>query len=196
MKAVVFDFGYTLVDEDRAWREVAAQYGWPETVLFAALGAVIERRQDHRAVLSMMGAVEPPDDVPFEPEDFYEDALPCLRALKRKGLVLGVAGNMSVDVERFLANQVDVDFLGSSDRWGVSKPDARFFDRIADEVACGPHEIMYVGDRIDNDVLPAQAAGMAAAFLVRGPRGTIQKDWPDARSVSFVITDLMSIFPP
>ena len=44
VKAVVFDFGYTLVNEDRVWTEIAGQYGWPASVFFAALGAVIERR--------------------------------------------------------------------------------------------------------------------------------------------------------
>ena len=47
MRAVVFDFGYTLVNEDRVWSEIAAQYGWPESVFFATLGAVIERREHH-----------------------------------------------------------------------------------------------------------------------------------------------------
>ena len=52
MKAVVFDFGYTLANEDRIWRAIAAQYAWPESVFFATLGAVIERRGHHRDVLA------------------------------------------------------------------------------------------------------------------------------------------------
>lgn len=76
MTAVVFDFGYTLVNEDRVWGAIAAQYGWPASILFATLGAVIERRGCHRDVFELLGAAEPYEPVPFEPRDFYEDALP------------------------------------------------------------------------------------------------------------------------
>lgn len=38
----------------------------------------------------------------------------------------------------------------------------------------GPERIMYVGDRLDNDIRPARAAGMRTAFLRRGPWGLIQ----------------------
>ena len=37
MKAVVFDFGYTLVNEDRVWGAIAAQDGWSASVFFATL---------------------------------------------------------------------------------------------------------------------------------------------------------------
>ena len=38
--------------------------------------------------------------------------------------------------------------------------------------------VLYVGDRIDNDVLPAAAAGMRTCWLRRGPWGVLQ-DLPD-----------------
>ena len=38
-----------------------------------------------------------------------------------------------------------------------------------------PANLAYVGDRIDNDVLPALAAGMRAVWLRRGPWGRIQR---------------------
>jgi FMN phosphatase YigB (HAD superfamily) len=36
--------------------------------------------------------------------------------------------------------------------------------------------VLYVGDRLDNDIRPAQAAGMATALLRRGPWGHILDD--------------------
>jgi FMN phosphatase YigB (HAD superfamily) len=39
-------------------------------------------------------------------------------------------------------------------------------------------EIAYVGDRVDNDVVPAADAGMVSIFLRRGPWGYLQADWP------------------
>jgi len=43
------------------------------------------------------------------------------------------------------------------------------FTRIADELSLPPADIAYVGDRVDNDIVPAAAAGMCAIFLRRGP---------------------------
>ena len=192
VRAVVFDFGYTLVNEDRVWREIAGQYGWPESVFFATLGAVIERRGHHGDVLDILGAPHSPESVPFEPRDFYDDARPSLRSLKAEGHVVGIAGNFSAEVEGFLRRQADADFIASSERWGVEKPDPRFFARIADEAGCSADEITYVGDRIDNDVLPAAAAGMAAIFLQRGPWAAVQKSWPEAAGAT-TIFDLVSV---
>jgi FMN phosphatase YigB (HAD superfamily) len=193
--AVVFDFGYTLVDEDRVWKQTAAQYGWPDSVFFATLGAVIERRGRHRDVFEILGAERPPDPVPFEPEDFYDDALPCLRAVKGQDRVVGIAGNFSVEIERFLGGHVEVDFIASSERWGVEKPSPEFFARLTSEAGCKSEEISYVGDRIDNDIVPAARAGMVAHFIVRGPWAAIQKDWPEAKLASVQLDELSSILP-
>ena len=57
---------------------------------------------------------------------------------------------------------------------GVVKPDPAFFDRIVAELDLRAGEIAYVGDRIDNDIRPAQAAGMVAVLVRRGPWAWIQ----------------------
>jgi FMN phosphatase YigB (HAD superfamily) len=46
-------------------------------------------------------------------------------------------------------------------------------------VKCRPEEIAYVGDRVDNDIVPAAAAGMVPIHIVRGAWGYIQRDWPE-----------------
>jgi FMN phosphatase YigB (HAD superfamily) len=43
----------------------------------------------------------------------------------------------------------------------------------------GGREIIYVGDRIDNDLKPAKASGMRTAFIRRGPWGAILERHPD-----------------
>ena len=193
MKAVVFDFGYTLVDEDRVWRAAANDLGWPDSVFFAALGAVIEQRRRHRDALEMLGGVGSQRLASFEPRDFYEDALPTLRAAKQRGFVVGIAGNFSREIEAFLSSQADVDFIASSERWGVEKPDTEFFSRIAVETGCEPAEITYVGDRLDNDVLPAASVGMASVWIIRGPWAVVQQGWPEAEKASTRVRDLTEI---
>jgi FMN phosphatase YigB (HAD superfamily) len=192
VKAVVFDFGYTLVNEDRVWNEIARANGWPVSDFYATLGALIERRQHHRVVFERLGAgaVDAP---PFESGDFYDDALPCIRAAKRSGARVGIAGNTSLAIEDFLSEHVDVDFLASSARWGVEKPNPEFFTRVVEASGCAARDVTYVGDRIDNDVVPAAAAGMRAVFLVRGPWAAVQKDWPEASAARTVVRDLQSL---
>lgn len=68
--------------------------------------------------------------------------------------------------------------IGTSDDWGVRKPDPAFFRAVAAVAPCAPGEITYVGDRIDNDLKPARAAGMRTVFIRRGPWGYIWENRP------------------
>jgi len=102
----------------------------------------------------------------FADRDLHADALPCLAALRMRGLRLGAAGNMHSHHEDFLRPHVD--FVGSSERWGVEKPDAGFFAQVVEAASVPTDEILFVGDRVDNDVVPAQAAGLHALRIRRG----------------------------
>ena len=162
VKAVVFDVGETLVDETRSWEEVADASGVPRFTYMALAGAAIARGEQpvraHRAA-------------PFTEADLYPDALPCLRALRERGVRVGAVGNMHSDNESFLAPHVD--FVTSSERWGVLKPAPEFFARVCEATGFDAPDVAYVGDRVDNDVLPAKQAGMVAVHIRRGPWGVL-----------------------
>jgi FMN phosphatase YigB (HAD superfamily) len=64
-----------------------------------------------------------------------------------------------------------VQFVASAARWGIYKPAPEFFARVSDELGLAPDKIAYVGDRVDNDVGPAIAAGMTGVHIRRGPWG-------------------------
>ena len=191
IRAVVFDVGETLVDESRAWTELAGRVGVTPLTLMAALGAVIERGDHHREVWSVLG-VEPPSDLPaITVADLYPDALPCLLAMRQRGLVVGMAGNQPEAAEQQLRTiGFEADFVASSAGWGVEKPSPQFFERVAEAAGCAPSAILYVGDRIDNDVLPARAAGMRTAFIRRGPWGFIHAQRPEAALADLRIDSL------
>jgi FMN phosphatase YigB (HAD superfamily) len=57
--------------------------------------------------------------------------------------------------------------------------DAHSSPRLSRPPAKPAHRIAYVGDRLDNDALPARAAGMIAVFLRRGPRGWMPAEQPE-----------------
>ena len=54
IRAVVFDQGETLINETRFWSSVAAYAGVSDFTLFGVLGGLIERRDSHRSVFSIM----------------------------------------------------------------------------------------------------------------------------------------------
>jgi FMN phosphatase YigB (HAD superfamily) len=108
----------------------------------------------------------------FAERDLHADALPCLAALRAGGLRLGAAGNMYAHHEDFLRPHVD--FVGSSERWGVEKPDLGFFAQVVEEASAPADEILYVGDRVDNDVVPAQAAGLKTIRIRRGAHARVE----------------------
>jgi HAD superfamily hydrolase (TIGR01509 family) len=171
LKAVVFDAGETLVDETGIWERAADAAGVPRFTLMGTLGGLIARGEHHSRVWDVLGVERAPSM--FEPHDFYRDALPCLAELRARGLRVGVVGNTPREFEDVMREHVD--FVGSSVGWGVEKPAPEFFERIVAEAGVDPGEIAYVGDRVDNDVDPALAAGMVAVHLRRGPWGYLHE---------------------
>jgi len=174
--AIVFDVGETLVDETRNWEAVADACDVPRFTLMALVGVAIARGDSHRTVRDWLD-IDPPR-VAFLNDSFYPDAVPCLRRCREAGLFVGAVGNMAIDHEPLLRPHVD--FVSSSERWGVEKPSGEFFQGIVEASGRAPGEIAYVGDRVDNDIVPALAAGMVAVHIRRGPWGYLQDPPPEA----------------
>jgi HAD superfamily hydrolase (TIGR01509 family) len=186
--AVAFDVGETLVDETRSWQAAADRAGVPRLTLLAALGGLIARGEPHDRVWALVGA-ERPGELPAPAADaLYPDALPALRALRAAGVRLAAAGNMPAAFEAVVREHVDV--VGSSARWGVAKPDPAFFARLAAELGLPPGRVAYVGDRVDNDVRGARAAGMRAVHLRRGPWALLH---PDDAAADVVVDSLLQL---
>jgi FMN phosphatase YigB (HAD superfamily) len=202
IKVVVFDVGETLISEDRLWGAWAAYLGVDPDVFRSTLFEVIANGGHHRAVferlrpgLDLEGArrdrAAHGDFDVFTAADLYPDALPCLRTLRQLGYGVGIAGNQSADVETILNELgVEADFVGSPAKWGVEKPSSTFFTRIREAANVPASSIAYVGDRLDNDVLPARLAGMAAIFIERGPWGPTHAQRPEIAQANALLTGL------
>ncbi|MFE1237619.1 HAD family hydrolase [Streptomyces tendae] len=196
IRAVVFDVGECLVDETREYGTWADWLDVPRHTFHAMFGAVIAQGRDYRETFQEFrpgfdlykerekraDAGQPES---FSDEDVYSDVRPTFQQLRSSGLVLGIAGNQTVRAGRILRELFasDVDLIGTSDDWGASKPDPEFFERVAEAVPFDVGEILYVGDRCDNDIRPAREAGMRTALVRRGPWATIQWDSPEAREL-------------
>ena len=183
LKAVFFDVGETLVDEERWWRVLAERSGLQPHVVWAALGVTIERGEEHNALWGHLGIARPSGwgHLPYELGDLYPDALGCLESVRGLGLHVGVVGNQTAVLEQWARKAaLPADVISSSDSLGVRKPDRRFFERVVELAGCAPGDVAYVGDRVDNDVLPAAAAGLVAIHIRRGPWGRLQRTPPEA----------------
>jgi FMN phosphatase YigB (HAD superfamily) len=193
LQAVFFDVGETLVDEERWWRELARRAGLQPHVVWAALGATIARGEEHDALWGHLGIEKPVGwwhGLTYELDDLYPDAIDCLDAVRALGLRVGIVGNQTEELETWARANLSADVVASSATLGVRKPDPVFFERIVELASCEPHEVAYVGDRVDNDVLPAARAGLVAIHVCRGPWGTLQPSPPEA---ALVVDDLASL---
>lgn len=81
-------------------------------------------------------------------------------------------------------------------RLGAAKPDQSFFRAL---VMAAPYEvngIVYVGDKLDNDLKPAKAARLRPAFIRGGPWGYIWEHHPDmSDAVDWRMTTLEELPP-
>jgi HAD superfamily hydrolase (TIGR01509 family) len=183
VRAVFFDVGETLVDEERIWREVAREAGLRPHVVWAALGATIERGEEHWLLWDHLGVERPLgvwERFDYEWIDLYPDAVDCLERLRAAGLFVGLAGNQSRTMEAWARATLPADLVTSSDGVGARKPDQAFFERLVELAGIEAGELAYVGDRVDNDVLPALDAGLVAVHIRRGPWGMLRPTPPQA----------------
>ncbi|WP_245646001.1 HAD family hydrolase [Nocardiopsis trehalosi] len=208
ISSVVFDVGETLVDETRIFGRWADRLGVPRLAFFGLLGAVLA---EGRPLVDAFHLVRPgfrldaesaawlaeePESLRenFDADDLYPDVRPALAELRAMGLALVVAGNQPTAAGPALrAMDLPVDQIHVSDDWGVAKPDPAFFTRVREVCGTRPEEILYVGDRVDNDVLPAREAGMRTVLLRRGILGHLHAERPEAARADAVLDGLAEL---
>ncbi len=184
IEAVFFDVGETIVDETHEYGTWADWLGVPRHTFSAVFGAVIARGGDYRETFQHF---RPGFDLATErqrraeagqpegigEENLYPDARPCLAELRQMGLRVGLAGNQTARAEGILKSlDLPVDVIGTSDGWGTEKPSPEFFARIIKEAGGASGSVLYVGDRLDNDIRPAQQAGLRTALIAQRGRSS------------------------
>jgi HAD superfamily hydrolase (TIGR01549 family) len=184
----VFDVGETLVDESREYGTWADWLGVPRHTFSSVFGAVIAGGRDYRETFQVFrpgfdltvereARAEAGQPETFGEDDLYPDARPTLAAIQAMGLRVGVAGNQTVRADGILRSlNLPVDWIATSAGWQVEKPEPEFFARVVTESGAEPVQVLYVGDRVDNDIRPAQAAGLETALIRRGPWGMLLSD--------------------
>lgn len=102
-------------------------------------------------------------------------------------LRVGIAGQYGSDLLALLKEHGLLEHFSyrfTQDDFDITKPDPRYLERIASRCGVEPGECVMVGDRIDNDVIPARQLGMKTVLvrvgLHRNQRPRTPWEEPDA----------------
>jgi HAD superfamily hydrolase (TIGR01662 family) len=208
ISAVAFDIGETLIDETRIWSRWADRLAVPHLTFMGVLGGIAAQGRSHREVFEFFRPgfdlnaelerwrAEDPSGLKsnFDADDLYPDVRPTFMRLREMGKRVVIAGNQPPAARESLETlELGADAILISAEVGVEKPSPGFFEKVSEAVGVKASDILYVGDRVDNDVLPAKASGMRAVLIRRGPWGYLQAEWPQAAQADSVINSLSEI---
>jgi HAD superfamily hydrolase (TIGR01549 family) len=95
----------------------------------------------------------------------FPHTVSMLKQLKENGYRLGLISNstaFSIEAAEKLGFLELIDYKVFSFDVGIIKPDPRIFERMLEISGFEPNEVIMVGDKMDDDVLPAREVGMNA----------------------------------
>jgi putative hydrolase of the HAD superfamily len=134
--------------------------------------------------------------------ELREGIADVLDGLKGRGLKLGLAANQPARVLRMLEEHAVGRYFeshGISGIVGYRKPDLRLFLHVCADLGVEPHECVMVGDRIDNDIVPAKTLGMRTVLLRTGrhiaqqPRSWDERPDVEAHSTAEMLPAIISL---
>ena len=173
IKWIFFDIGSTLVDESAVYenriKEITQGNNIDKNEFVAK---VIQRAQtDPRPIMSV--AKDYGVKVPawrHDLEVLYPDTKELLQRLSQK-YKIGIIANQDFGTEQRLTDfnvHQYINLVIASAEEGVAKPDLRIFQIALARADCKPEEAIMVGDRIDNDIIPANRIGMTTVWIKQG----------------------------
>ena len=173
IKWIFFDMGSTLIDESKVYeminRKMASGAGVSyEYVCEKSLEFYKQNKKGDLEVSKMLGVERAKWDP--ELEILYDCTVDVLETLKSK-YKLGIIANQMYGSEKRLENfgiRKYFDVIVASAEEGVEKPDRRMFEIALERAGIEASEAVMVGDRIDNDIVPANKMGMKTIWVKQG----------------------------
>lgn len=176
IKWIFFDIGSTLVDEsiavEKRIERTVANTNIGFDVFYAKMVEISKHDQNsyHKALeyYGLKAAEWNSND-----EFVYPEAEACLRGLHKRYKIGIIANQVPGSRDRLekLGLLKHIDMVVASAEEGAAKPDPRIFQIAIDRANCKPEEAVMVGDRIDNDILPANKLGMMTVWIKQGLGG-------------------------
>ena len=192
---VFFDLGSTLIDETtadtRRIREmISGTDVTEEEYRNKRLEMIREGRNGDLSAIEYFALTKTPwhseDEIP------YPDAVPTLTKLRRHGYKLGVIANQNYGTEQRLKNwnlHRYFEMIAASAELGMAKPDPAIFEWALKQADCSPQNAVMVGDRMDNDIAPANRLGIHTVRLKRG-LGAYHEPQSDDETPEYTISTL------
>ena len=173
IKWIFFDIGSTLVDESAVYenriKEITQGNNIDKNEFVAK---VIECAQTSPKPI-VSAAEDYGVNVPawrHDLEVLYPDSKEVLQRLSQK-YKIGIIANQDFGTEQRLTDfnvHQYINLVIASAEEGVAKPDLRIFQIALARADCKPEEAIMVGDRIDNDIIPANKIGMTTVWIKQG----------------------------
>ena len=168
-----FDVGSTLINEEKVYKhifhDIADATGESyEKIYDMAIRFYKENKKGDLELAKMYGI--PALNRYLEEEELYSDAMECLEILRQK-YKIGVIANQSFGTASRLEQHgilKYVDLVVASAEEGVSKPNPKIFQIALERSGCKPENAVMIGDRIDNDIVPAKRIGMHTVWMKQG----------------------------
>ena len=173
-KWIFFDVGSTLADETEAYDHRARDMIEGTSISFSEFDKA-------RHAFAKMGLDGNSEAIRYfglkkkpwhsEDEKLYPDAHDALTDLYKKGYRLGIIANQNSGLEKRLEAWGIRKFfrvIVSSAEAGCVKPDRAIFELALKTAGCEAEESVMVGDRLDNDMLPAKEIGMKTVWIRTG----------------------------
>lgn len=168
-----FDVGSTLVDEHIVYEDRMKKIAKEANTTYykvyeSALKFYKQNQKGDLETAKLLGVKLPSWN--HEYETLYGDTIRCLEFLSCK-YKIGVIANQSLGTEQRLESYgliKYIDLVVASAEEGVAKPDKRIFEIALNKSGCKASNSVMIGDRIDNDIVPANMLGMSTIWIRRG----------------------------
>ena len=173
IKYIFFDLGATLVDESDVYKS-RCQFAIRQLGIDPAefMNKVYEEAKISptpiKTAAKAYGVALPEWDNSLE--KLYEAAYSVITGLYGK-YKLGIIANQSLGTQERIDNWgigKYFDVVMASAESGCAKPDLRIFKMALQKAKCEPNEAVMVGDRLDNDIVPAKELGMKTVWVRQG----------------------------
>lgn len=129
-----------------------------------------------------------------EDEILYGDVSKCLEILSSR-YKIGIIANQSLGTKKRLEQHgvlQYIDLVIASAEEGVAKPDMKIFEIALERSNCKPNNAVMIGDRIDNDIVPAKLLGMHTIWIKQG-FGQYWNITQEIEQADYVVHSLMDI---
>ena len=168
-----FDVGSTLVNENKAYEAriktaISGKNISYQVFYDKMLSYFKKNKKGDLEALSFYGLERPAWRTDLE--TLYPQTKEILEQLGQE-YKLGIIANQLPGLEERLKDFGILDYFDaifSSAEFGLAKPDPAIFRLALQKTNCLPQQAIMIGDRLDNDIVPAKRIGMKTIWIKQG----------------------------